>query len=309
MNDLQISLTGKITETNFDEWKGALIKQIAGSNRELATDDDFALAEQDVKTLRAGEKALKAAKQSALEQAAEIQKLFEAIDEVSDKARQARLSLERQIKQRKAEIRDDIVDGGMQAIDDHLKRQSELFKSVNHENFMSRAQLLEFTKGKRSYKSMQKAIDDTVAEVQSRIDARATGIADNEKTLVAIDEQYTSLFQDKETLLVLSADDLANTIDERISFYQTEQARLQAEQADSAPPPESTDQPEPEVDPAPEESDDSPVNTVIDNGTLARFTISIEVFADKSDATEFLDELEGRFGHREMVGEITLHNH
>ncbi|MEM7257170.1 MAG: hypothetical protein AAF404_07260, partial [Pseudomonadota bacterium] len=61
MKDLQITLTGKITDTNFDEWKNSLIEQIAGSNRALATDDDFALAEQDVKTLKAGEKALKEA--------------------------------------------------------------------------------------------------------------------------------------------------------------------------------------------------------------------------------------------------------
>ena len=116
MSELIIKLTGEITDTNFDEWKNDLLARLKKVNTELTTDDDFANAEADVKTIKAGEKSLKDAKTSALEQAKEIQKLFAAIDEVSAEAREARLALERQIKKRKAEIKVEIIDSGIDAV-------------------------------------------------------------------------------------------------------------------------------------------------------------------------------------------------
>jgi len=300
MKDLQINLTGKVTDTNFDEWKGALIEQIKGSKRELETDDDFALAEQDVKSLKAGEKALKAAKQSALDQAAEIQKLFDAIDEVSEEARQARLSLERQIKRRKEEIRDEIVDSGMATIENYLADQSELFQSVNRDEFMTRDQLEDFTKGKRSYKSMQKAIDQVVTEIQDKIDIKVSTIAGNDKTLGKVAPAHASLFQDKNTLLDMAPDSLAETINDRIAFFEEEQTRLKkAQQAEVA---EQHEEPAEEA-PAKEELIPAPAAA---SGVENRFTISIEVFSDEADAAEFLDELESRYGGRKIIGEISL---
>lgn len=303
MKDLQISLSGKITDTNFDEWKSALIKQISNSNRALTCDSDFALAEQDVKALKAGEKALKEAKQSALQQAAEIQQLFAAIDEVSDEARQARLALERQIKQRKIEIRDDMVSRGLQAIQQYLQQQSDHFTAVNKDQFMTRAQLTEFTKGKRNGQSMQKAINEVVTEVKTQIDHKAQSIADNEQTLAAIDTTHTSLFQDKTVLLDMDPALLAATIDERINYYQQEQERLKQLAGSEIPADTTVSDP---VLPLPMVSDTAPPQTGLNPSAASRFIIAIEVLADQTDATEFLDELEGRFGHREMVGNITL---
>jgi hypothetical protein len=59
MNALIISLTGQITETNFDEWKTDLLKQIEGIQKELKTDGDFVLATDQAKSLKQAEAALK----------------------------------------------------------------------------------------------------------------------------------------------------------------------------------------------------------------------------------------------------------
>ena len=59
MNALIISLTGQITETNFDEWKTDLLKQIDGIQKELKTDGDFVLATDQAKSLKQAEAALK----------------------------------------------------------------------------------------------------------------------------------------------------------------------------------------------------------------------------------------------------------
>ena len=74
MNPLVIKLTGEIENSNFDEWKNDLVVQIRAVNTELTTDDQFVEATKNVKTFKAAEKSLKQAKQSAIEQAAEINK-------------------------------------------------------------------------------------------------------------------------------------------------------------------------------------------------------------------------------------------
>ena len=51
MSDLIIKLKGEITDTNFDEWKNDLLARLKNVNTELASDDDFANAESDVKTV------------------------------------------------------------------------------------------------------------------------------------------------------------------------------------------------------------------------------------------------------------------
>ena len=97
MNDLLIRLNGEIQSSNFHEWKNELIGQIHSTQLDLLTDHDFADAELNVKTFKVAEKTLKNAKKVAIEQASDIQELFDAIDQVTEQARQARLTLERQI--------------------------------------------------------------------------------------------------------------------------------------------------------------------------------------------------------------------
>lgn len=87
-------LTGTVNTSNFDEWKSDLIVQIQSTHIELVTDDDFVEATNQVKSFKAAEKFLKQAKQSAINQAEEIQQLFSAIDDITEEARQARLSLD-----------------------------------------------------------------------------------------------------------------------------------------------------------------------------------------------------------------------
>lgn len=52
MSELIIKLTGEVTDTNFSEWKNDLLARLEKVNTELATDDDFANAEADVKIIK-----------------------------------------------------------------------------------------------------------------------------------------------------------------------------------------------------------------------------------------------------------------
>ena len=105
MSDLTITLTGEVRESNFEEWKDGLVERIRAVDVELSADDDFASANDSIRQLRAAEQTLKSAKQTALEQAEEINRLFDAVDAVTEETRQARLALERKIRVRRQERR------------------------------------------------------------------------------------------------------------------------------------------------------------------------------------------------------------
>ncbi len=297
MNELVIKLKGEVTDTNFDEWKNELIARVKNVNTELVKDDDFAIAEDDVKAIKAGEKALKAAKASALEQADEIQKLFAAIDEVSSEARDARLALERQIKKRKSEIKDEIVDEGVAAIEKYLQEQSAALQSINH-SWLNRSAIEETTKGKRTSTSMQKAVTTLVVKIKGEIAEREDAIKENETTISDIDDSYSAIFQDAESLALLDADELKSTIEERIEYFEEEKKKQQPE-----PVAETTTEPkEEEPEPEPEESEDSDDIHPADESHV----ISIEIFAQVDAAQELFDEIDDRYSNREIVGEIRL---
>ena len=301
MSDLIIKLKGEITDTNFDEWKNDLLARLKNVNTELASDDDFANAESDVKIIKAGEVALKNAKASALEQADEIQKLFAAIDEVSSEARDARLALERQIKKRKAEIKDEIVESGLDAVKAYIEEQSTELQSVKN-SWLDRSAFEEEIKGKRTTTSMQKAVTGLQVKIKNEIAQREESINANRSVLDKINDDYSAVFQDKESLLLMDDESLQATIAERIEYFEAEKKK-QSEAATQEPvePVQATEK-DPDSAVAEEtETDDTPIHPSDES-----HVISIEVFAQVDAAQEFFDEIDDRYSNREIVGEIRL---
>lgn len=299
MSELIIKLKGEITDTNFDEWKNDLIAKLGKVNTELSTDDDFANAESDVKAIKAGEKSLKDAKATALEQAAEIQKLFDAIDTVSSEARDARLALERQIKKRKAEIKDEVVDAGLEAVKGYLQKQSEALQSLRH-SWLERSAFEDEIKGKRTTSSMQKAVLGLSEKIKTEISDREASINDNQKVIDNIDEQYSAVFQDEQSLLLMESHALKSTIEERIEYFEAEKKKQPVEAAAEEKPLESNEgnAAEPEETESEEEAHIHPADQ--------SHVISIEVFAEIDDAQTLFDEIDDQYSSREIVGEIKL---
>lgn len=301
MSDLIIKLKGEITDTNFDEWKNDLLARLKSVNTELASDDDFANAESDVKIIKAGEVTLKNAKASALEQADEIQKLFAAIDEVSSEARDARLALERQIKKRKAEIKDEIVESGLDAVKAYIEEQSTELQSVKN-SWLDRSAFEEEIKGKRTTTSMQKAVTGLQVKIKNEIAQREESINANRSVLEKINDDYSAVFQDKESLLLMDDESLQATIAERIEYFEAEKKK-QSEAATQEPvEPEQATEKDPDTAVAEETvSDGAPIHLSDES-----HVISIEVFAQVDAAQEFFDEIDDRYSNREIVGEIRL---
>lgn len=204
--DLVISLEGKILDSNFDEFRSRLKERIRSLNYELKTDADFDSAEQNAKALKGAEKSLAATKEHALEQAEDIQKLFAAIDDVSDEAKEARLNLEKQIKARKDQRKREILDAALDSLDATLKR-----------NYRQRIE--QAMKGKRTIDTLERAAQAEAKTIQSEVDA-ARKIIERHRV-----EHGATLLHDVEALEQRPAEDVAVELSRRLERQRDEEEK------------------------------------------------------------------------------------
>ncbi|MEX0180058.1 MULTISPECIES: lambda-exonuclease family protein [unclassified Stenotrophomonas] len=231
MPALRIEVTGMVTASNLAEWKEQAIAVFQGISTELVTDQDFADAETTVKWCGSIEEQLKAAKQHALSQTESIDLLFRTIDAIAEEARSKRLALEKRVKTRKDERRTEIGNAARRAVQQHVLAINETLGE--HAIPMPTtlvADIGEAMKGKRSFASMQEAVDVVVAN--AKIDA--SQYADRIRANVAIlagHAEHATLFADRVQLCASKApEDLRNLVAARIAEHQqAEQARLDAE--------------------------------------------------------------------------------
>ncbi|OBU55087.1 lambda-exonuclease family protein [Stenotrophomonas maltophilia] len=231
MPALRIEVTGMVTASNLAEWKEQAIAVFQGISTELVTDQDFADAETTVKWCGNIEEQLKAAKQHALSQTESIDLLFRTIDDIAAEARAKRLDLEKLVKRRKDERRTEIGNAARRAVQQHVLAINETLGE--HAIPMPTtlvADIAEAMKGKRSFSSMQEAVDAVAAN--AKIDA--SQYADRIRANVAIlagHAEHATLFADRVQLCATKApEDLRNLVAARIAEHQqAEQARLDAE--------------------------------------------------------------------------------
>lgn len=231
MPALRIEVTGMVTASNLAEWKDQAIAVFQGISTELVSDQDFADAETTVKWCGNIEEQLKAAKQHALSQTESIDLLFRTIDDIAAEARAKRLDLEKLVKRRKDERRTEIGNSARRAVQQHVLAINETLGE--HAIPMPTtlvADIAEAMKGKRSFSSMQEAVDAVAAN--AKIDA--SQYADRIRANVAIlagHAEHATLFADRVQLCATKApEDLRNLVAARIAEHQqAEQARLDAE--------------------------------------------------------------------------------
>lgn len=228
---LRIEVTGMVTASNLAEWKDQAIAVFQGISTELVSDQDFADAETTVKWCGNIEEQLKAAKQHALSQTESIDLLFRTIDDIAAEARAKRLDLEKLVKRRKDERRTEIGNAARRSVQQHVVAINETLGE--HAIPMPTtlvADIAEAMKGKRSFSSMQEAVDAVAAN--AKIDA--SQYAERTRANVAIlagHVEHATLFADRVQLCATKApEDLRNLVAARIAEHQqAEQARLDAE--------------------------------------------------------------------------------
>jgi predicted phage-related endonuclease len=228
---LRIEVTGAVTASNLAEFKATALATIRAVNRTLKTDQDFADADKAVKWCADVESRLKAAKEHALSQTADIEALFRALDEIGAEAKTVRLDLDKLVTRRKTEVKEEAVAKARRALDEHVA-------GLNAEIAPMRITVgpVDFAgaiKGLRSIASMQDALDTALAGGKIAADTAARVVRGNVATFQAEAAGFEFLFADLGALVHKAADDFKAVVSSRIATHKANEERKAREKAEA----------------------------------------------------------------------------
>jgi len=228
---LSIQVTGMVTNSNLAEFKDNAMAVLGSINRELETDEDFANAEKTVVWCKGVEERLEATKQQVLGQTADIDAVFRTMDDVSAETRRIRLELDKLVTKRKEERRTEIGNNARRAVQDHIRAIND---TLDEHGLPMPATLISelqaAIKGKRSFSSMQDAVDTVANNAKITASQTADRIRAN-MAILAEHPDHSTLFSDRVQLCASKApEDLRNLVAARIAEHQrVEKARLDAQ--------------------------------------------------------------------------------
>ena len=220
---LRIEVTGHVTASNLVEFREHALAVIAGINRDLQTDADFANAEQTVKWCASAEARLKAAKDAALAQTASIEEAFRVIDDVSAELRRTRLDLDKSVKAEKDNRRAEKVMAARSEFDKHVARLQLDIKGVRL--IVPAPDFGGAIKGMSSIASIDDKLTAALIEGKANANTVAGRVMNNLQSLDSV-PQFAHLFADRQELAYKDAETLELLMQKRVD---AEAARLEAE--------------------------------------------------------------------------------
>ncbi len=274
MENLDIQISGQIQNSNFPIWKDSLLDQIKSINLELVTDDEFAIAEKNSKSLKKAEKVVQEAKIKALEQTQDIQSLFKALDEVAEEARQARLKLDRQIRVKKQKVKEALITDSINNVRNYIGSKPEVFNQLDNNKYIQRYQYEAQIKGKSTINSCLNSLNLLVETIKASVDIDCNQVIANYLIIKNLPPDDKILFQDINYLVTLPTKELKLTIDNRKTklseqTLKTSEQRLQKKALEAKKELEHIDNEALSDSPSEENSD---------------YLISIELFSSKQEA-------------------------
>jgi predicted phage-related endonuclease len=233
---LVMRLEGRVTESNLEMWRDAMMARIRAINRDLKTDEDFATAKAMVTKLEDGKKALMLLKDQALAQASQILEQFKAIDAVAGTMDETRKALDTLVKEREAAIRGEIMDEGVQALRKYLGRLNDrladlaggahVMPDMTHPKIA--ADFARAIKSKRTVKTLREAVNAELARAKIAASTLADNLEANLKVLGA-NVEHRMLFADWRQLIFKDPEDCAIAVRTRVAEHKAEQERKRLE--------------------------------------------------------------------------------
>lgn len=230
---LRIEVTGAVTASNLADFKAHALAVFKGINRNLRTDQDFADAERTIKWCGDVEARLKAAKEAALAQTADIEALFRAIDDIAAEARNTRLELDKLVKARKEQIKAEIVGAGQTELYAHLRRLQERI-GMALPTALVPTDFIGAIKGLRSVDSIKDAVHQEVTRAKLAANEIADRMELNIKSLCGEAHDWTFLFPDLASVAHKPAEDFANLLAARIAAHKQAEEQRRAREAEAA---------------------------------------------------------------------------
>jgi putative phage-type endonuclease len=223
---LRIEVTGAVTASNLAEFKATALATIRSVNRTLKTDQDFADAEKAVKWCGDVESRLKAAKEHALSQTADIEALFRALDEIAGEAKTVRLDLDKLVARRKTEVKEEAVGRARRALDEHIAALNAEIAPMRVP--VPAADFAGCIKGLKSVTSMQDKLDGLLATAKIAAEADARAIRENLSVFRDDAHGMEFLFHDLGAIVHKEAEDFKRLVWSRIDAHKAAEAAKEA---------------------------------------------------------------------------------
>lgn len=265
---LDIQIHGGIKNSNLATYKQSALDFIKNINTDLKTDSDFAVAEKTVKFCGEAEKRIDLVKKQALSQTADIEKIFDTLDQLKSEMRTKRLSLEKLVKAEKVNVKTKIIQTAKSELAKFLTQVNSTldFGSI----LESGADFKTATKGLKTIESFQSKVNDEIARVKIEINAKADKVRLNVKSYNDLAEDYKFLFHDINVLANEENNHFVLLVNDRINKHkEAEKAKADAlrekireEEETKAAEKLKETQPE-EVPPVVEEEKSEPVKTTL----------------------------------------------
>ena len=223
--NLVLTTESKVLSTNSVEFEKQAEQFLATLTNKFETDDDFAAAKEEVKTLKEVEDKIRAAIKSA--QSGEIAALITSAETIAERFRQERLARDKLVKIKESEIKAKIVEDAVAEISDirhKLPKTSDvslaLEENIPKHKIASRIE--ESAKRKSSISGLTKAINAEKTLIISEITIEVARLTERLEQLTA---KSSYLFPDA-IKLIASEEDLAPIIKQRIDDEQTRESEI-----------------------------------------------------------------------------------
>lgn len=230
---LVIHAKGEITTSNMQEYGEALTKRLAEVRAiALVTDQDFSNAKESAKLLRENIQQAKLAKEQMLAQTVTVGEAAKMIDDWCEDMRKTALKLEQDVEREDRVKKAAMIGKTREVYEQHI----EALKADTGGPWivLPTPNWPEAIKNKRSYASMQDALDTMLANAKIAADESARKIR---AALAALDheaEGFEHLFADRLAFISKSPEDVRTLARARITEHRATEERRAAELAEQA---------------------------------------------------------------------------
>lgn len=231
MFDLIISTESRVLTTNITDFEKQADQFLATLTQKFESDEDFAAAKEEVKTLKEVEDKIRAAIKSA--QSGEIAALITSAENIAERFRQERLARDKLVKLKESEIKENIVNTAFENIS-KVRYGYESDISIALERTMPKQDLLKrlhnATARRSTLATLQKAVQAEENLILAELAQESARLIARKKFLPVSHEH---LFKDWLELITSNCD-LKPIVEDRIQMEeQREQARIAQAQVEA----------------------------------------------------------------------------
>ena len=231
MFDLILSTESRVLSTNITDFEKQADQFLATLTQKFESDEDFAAAKEEVKTLKEVEDKIRAAIKSA--QSGEIAALITSAENIAERFRQERLARDKLVKLKESEIKENIVNTAFENIS-KVRYGYESDISIALERTMPKQDLLKrlhnATARRSTLATLQKAVQAEENLILAELAQESARLIARKKFLPVSHEH---LFKDWLELITSNCD-LKPIVEERIEMEERrEQARIAQAQVEA----------------------------------------------------------------------------